>query len=99
VARDSLQKAQRGIDPVTERQGAEQEERNRQAAPAARQRDTLAAVIDRCLGEHGKKRWQADTFAEVKRCFDHDVKPALGARPVDVSSFRPSSRNGSYRFS
>jgi hypothetical protein len=49
LARASMQKAQKGIHPAEERQQVEEQERQRIEAEEARQRDTVARVIDRYL--------------------------------------------------
>src|SRR5258708_4318525 len=49
LARASMHKAHRGVHPVEERQRAEEEGRQREIVEAARQRDTLAAILDRYL--------------------------------------------------
>jgi integrase len=81
-ARASMQAAQAGIHPVeVRRQEADKVERAA-SAERARQRDTLAAILDRYVREYGAKRWRPDTLKEVKRAFETDVKPALGTRPI-----------------
>ena len=49
----------------------------------ARQRDTLDHILDRYLAEYGAKRWVAGTRTEVTRSFKVDVRPTLGARPIE----------------
>jgi len=70
LARASMQAAERGINPVVERQRAE--------AP----RYTVSTVLDRYIAEHGAKRWRPDTLKEVARCLKIDVVPSLGSRPI-----------------
>ena len=83
LARASMEKAQRGIHPVEERERAEAAARAAAAAEAARQQDTLGAVIDRYLLNYAKKRMRPDYFAETKRTLERDVKASsLGARPI-----------------
>jgi hypothetical protein len=80
-ARQSMQKAQTGVHPVREREQIEQAERRVAEAEKTRQRDTLGAVLDRYLID-GAERWRPDTLREIKRSFEADVKPVLGARPI-----------------
>lgn len=82
LARDSMQRAEQGIDPAEERRRLEEEERREAEAEEARRRDTLGAAIDRYLSRYAVKRMRADTFAETKRTLERDVKPELGARPI-----------------
>ncbi len=82
LARASMQKAQKGIHPAEERQQAEGQERQRVEAEEARQRDTVARVIDRYLDRYAAKRMRPDYFNETKRTLDRDVKAALGSRPI-----------------
>lgn len=82
LARASMQKAQAGIHPVEERQQKEEQKRRQADAEAARERDVLAAVIDRYLDRYAKKRMRPDYYTETKRTLERDVKPALGARPI-----------------
>jgi integrase len=81
-ARVSMSKAKSGAHPVEERRRADDAEKKAAEREAARQRDTLAVMLDRYLAEYGSKRWRPDTLKEVSRCFEFDVKPALGARPI-----------------
>jgi integrase len=81
-ARASLQTAQKGINPVAEKRQAAQAVEVQAKADAVRQRDTLAAILDRYLAEYGAKRWRPETFAEVRRSLETDVKPVLGGRPI-----------------
>jgi integrase len=82
LARQSLQKAQRGLNPIEDRrqQKAEQE-RQRQAAEA-RARDTLGAAIDRYLEQYARRRMRPDYFKETKRALKVDVAAVLGSRPI-----------------
>jgi integrase len=75
LARASMQAAGRGVHPVAERQAVEQAEQ-------ARERDTLAAVIDRYLDRYAIKRMRPDYYKETKRALDVDVRPALGTKPI-----------------
>jgi integrase len=79
LARASMQKAQSGIHPAKERQQAVKEE---QRHAEAAERDTLSAVLDRYIREHGARRWRPETLKEVGRSFEVDVKPSLGGRPI-----------------
>jgi integrase len=82
LARLSIRKAQNGINPLEERQQAEDTERQRIEAEAARQYDVVAAVADRYLDRYAVKRMRHDYFAETKRTFERDLKPALGTKPI-----------------
>jgi integrase len=82
LARASMQKAQKGINPVEERQRVKAEEQRQSEAQEARRRDTLAAILDRYVAEYGAKRWRPDTLKEISRSFATDIKPALGSRPI-----------------
>jgi integrase len=82
LARESLQRAERGIHPTEERRREREEEKRQVAAEEARQRDTLGAVIDRYLERYAVKRMRPDYFKETKRTLEVDVKPALGHRPI-----------------
>jgi integrase len=81
-ARKSMQAAQAGEHPVQARKQRAQAETKRVAAEAARERDTVGAVIDRYLDRYAKKRMRPDYFAETKRTLDRDVKGPLGGRPI-----------------
>src|SRR5216683_2872227 len=81
-ARASMQAAQAGIHPVEVRRQEAIKVERAASVERARQRDTLAAILDRYVREYGAKRWRPDTLKEVKRAFETDVKPALGTRPI-----------------
>jgi integrase len=68
LARQSMQKAQAGINPAAERQAIE--------------RATLGAVLDRYLERYAAKRMRPDYYKETRRALDVDVRPALGAKPI-----------------
>jgi integrase len=91
LARESLQKAQRGIHPADERRELREEERRQAEAVEARRRDTLGTVIDRYLERYAVKRMRPDYFTETKRSLEVDVKPTLGHRPIREIS-RPEIR-------
>lgn len=78
-ARTSIKMAKLGVHPIEDRHRRKARERE---ADEARQRDTLAAAIDRYLDRYGVKYMRVDYFNETKRTFEHDVKPALGSRPI-----------------
>lgn len=81
LARESLNKASAGLHPAKARKHAAEEERRQIDAEAARQRDTLAAILDRYVAEYGRQRWRPEYLDEVKRSFDVDLRP-LRARPI-----------------
>jgi integrase len=93
MARASMLLAHKGTNPVDERRLAEAEERRRIESEQSRQRDTVGAVLDRYVqhkmtpvGNPPRPSWRPDTFKEVSRCFEVDVKPAIGTKPIrDVS--------------
>jgi integrase len=68
LARQSMQKAQAGINPAAERLAIE--------------RATLGAVLDRYLERHALKRMKPSYYTQTRRTFDVDIKPALGAKPI-----------------
>jgi integrase len=82
LARESLNKVERGINPAEERRQQREEAERQAAAEEARQRDTLGAAIDRYLERYAVKRMRPDYFNETKRTLDRDVKAALGDRPI-----------------
>jgi len=93
LARESLQKAEHGINPIEERRHEKAEEERRNQAAEARARDTLAAAIDRYLeeartGRNRKKPLRPDYVKELGRSLEVDVKPALGDRPIRELSRR-----------
>jgi integrase len=75
LARASMQKAQAGVHPVTERRRAA-------AIAAAGPGQALSAAIDRYLERYAIKRMRPDYFKETKRTLDRDVKPVLGERAI-----------------
>jgi integrase len=86
LARESLQKVQRGIHPAEERRQEREAEKRQAAAEEARQRDTLGAAIDRYLDRYAVRRMRPDYFKETRRALERDVKAVLGDRPiVDVT--------------
>ena len=82
LARQSLRKAQQGIDPAEERHRAEAAAAREAEAVAARARDTLGAVIDRYLAERAKPRMRPDYYKEASRALLVDVAAVLGGRPI-----------------
>jgi integrase len=68
LARQSMQKAQAGINPAAERQAIE--------------RATLGAVLDRYLERYAAKRMRPDYYKETRRALDVDVRPALSGKPI-----------------
>jgi integrase len=75
LARASLQKAAKGINPIEDR-------RQQKRATEARARDTLGAVIDLYLEQYARRRMRPDYYKETKRALEVDVKAVLGARPI-----------------
>jgi integrase len=74
LARQSLQQAQRGINPVAER---------RQQKATAAAPDTLGAVIERYLSEYAVRRMRPDYFKETRRALKVDIVDVIGAdRPI-----------------
>jgi hypothetical protein len=74
-ARESLQKAASGINPLDERLA----ETARQDAAT---RATLGAVIDRYLAEYAVKRMRPDYLKETERSFRVDVATKFGQRQI-----------------
>jgi integrase len=82
LARASLQMAQRGINPVEDRQRNKAEEERQRKDAEARARDTLGAAIDRYLEQYARHRMRPSYFKETKRALEIDVKAVLGSRPI-----------------
>jgi hypothetical protein len=83
LARQSLRKADQGIDPTEERRAAEAAAAREAELAAARVRDSLGAVIDRYLAERAKPRMRPDYFKESRRALLVDVNAVLGSeRPI-----------------
>jgi integrase len=83
LARQSLRKADQGIDPAEERREVEAAAAREAELAAARVRDTLGAVIDRYLAQRAKPRMRPDYFKESRRALLVDVKAVLGSeRPI-----------------
>jgi integrase len=80
-ARASMLEAKSGGHPVEQRRRTEEEERQSTEREAARQRDTLGAILDRYLAERGAKRWRPETLKETARSFAIDFA-ALRGRPI-----------------
>jgi len=78
-ARESLQKAQKGINPVQERREAEEAAKIAKKTAPAR---TFAAAADRYLREHVEQHTKPSTIRETKRIFDRDVTPRWRERPI-----------------
>jgi hypothetical protein len=88
LARLSMTQARGGTHPVQERREREEEERRRAEVENAREKNTLAAMIDRYLAERpaDKRRrpMRAEYLAETARTLEKNVKhTALGKRPLD----------------
>jgi integrase len=81
-ARQSMRKASDGVNPIEERQRAEEEEHRQVEAEAARQRDTMGAAIDRYLERYAVKRMRPEYYKETERTLRRDVVAPLGARPI-----------------
>jgi hypothetical protein len=93
LARQSLLRAQRGIDPAEERRQAISAAAREAEETAVRVRDTLGAVIDRYLAERAKPRMRPDYFKESRRALLVDVKAVLGSgRPIRAAA--PRQRTG-----
>ena len=77
-ARDSLQKAQVGVNPVEERREVER------AAKLARERtpDSCGAIIDLYLSRYAEKNTKTSTYKETKRILDRDVRKLWEHRSV-----------------
>jgi integrase len=82
LARESLRRAEQGINPAEERRREQDEAKRRVEEEAARSRATLNAAIDRYLERYAAKRMRPDYFTETKRTLERDVKAALGTRPI-----------------
>jgi integrase len=80
-ARESLQKARAGTNPVTER-------RERARAESDKLPDTFAAVADLYVERYAKKNTKETTWKEVRRKLDVDVLPKWGARPIGTLTRR-----------
>jgi integrase len=78
-ARESLQKAQKGINPVAERQKANEALKT---AAALAPTNTFAAVADRYLCEYVEKNTRPATIKETRRILERDVKPRWGTRAI-----------------
>jgi integrase len=86
-ARESLQKATAGINPVVQRQQQADQEAARQAQEAAAAQATLGAAIDRYLTERPADRerrpMSREYFVETSRTLIKNVKRTqLGSRPL-----------------
>ncbi len=77
-ARESLQKAQAGVNPVEERRGSER------AAELARERTpkSFGTIVDLYLNRYAEKNTRTSTHKETKRVLDHDVRPAWEQRSI-----------------
>jgi integrase len=69
-ARESLQKAQAGVNPVEERRGFER------AAKLERERtpNSFGAVVDLYISRYAEKNTKTSTYKETKRVLGHDVR-------------------------
>jgi integrase len=76
-ARQSMQKAQAGRNPVAERR-----ERDRAAAVAADKPDGFRAIADRYIERYAKKNTKPTTWMELQRQIQVDVLPKWGDRPI-----------------
>jgi integrase len=77
-ARQSMQKAQAGHNPV-----AEKRERGRAAAVAAEKPpQDFRAIADRYLERYAKKNTKPSTWMELRRQLEVDVLPKWGDRPI-----------------
>jgi integrase len=88
LARQSMAKARTGAHPVEYRRRKEEEKQRQAASEEARQRNTLAALIDRYLIERPKDKsrrpMRAEYLVETRRTLERDVKRSLlGKRPLD----------------
>lgn len=70
-----------GVDPQLTRRGQRAEVR-RAHAEAKRAVHTLADAADRYLVNYVERNRSAKASAEVRRMFERDVLPVLGARPI-----------------
>jgi integrase len=76
-ARESLQKAQAGVNPVEERRGSER------AVKLARERTPkFGAIVDLYLNRYAEKNTRSSTHKETKRVLDHDVRPVWEQRSI-----------------
>jgi integrase len=76
LARESLQKAQAGKNPVAEKREREQ------AARAGKLPDTFRAAALRYVERYAKKNTKPTTWQELRRQLDVDVFPQWGDRPI-----------------
>jgi integrase len=77
-ARESLQKAQAGVNPVEERRGSER------AAKVAAERTpkSFGAGVDLYLTRYAERNTKPSTYKETKRVLEHDVKLAWDNRSI-----------------
>jgi integrase len=74
-ARDSLQIAQKGVNPVDAKRHIRREAIERAG-------ETVGDVLDRYLEQHARVRMGSSSYAEVKRSLNVDVKAKIGAMPI-----------------
>jgi integrase len=79
MARESILKARRGINPVAERKQRVQQEA---AAANDAKANTLSVVVERYLERHAKTRQNSRSLAETLRQFNKDVLPRWGNRNI-----------------
>jgi integrase len=77
-ARDSMQKARAGKNPVAERRERERVAKAQAEAPP----DTFRAVATRYLERYAKKNTKPTTWKELQRQLEIDVFPKWAERPV-----------------
>src|SRR5262249_15113008 len=79
LARESLQKAQSGINPVELRRNGAMKAAEEGRAKAAQ---TFAATVVRYLKEYVEKNTRPTTVKETRRIFERDVKPRWASIPI-----------------
>jgi integrase len=74
LAQAALDRVRSGIDPTEEKRA-----RREQRAPEA---DTFAAVLEDYLEQYLRRNRRESTYAEAKRCLEHDALPKWRQRPI-----------------
>ncbi len=78
-ARQSMQAAQTGVNPVQQRRGAARAAELAEKKAAA---ETFGAVADRYMAEYVEQNTKPATIKETRRILERDVKPKWGDRPI-----------------
>jgi integrase len=89
LARESMERARAGTNPVEEKRVAIAERKRQAEAEEERKRNTVAAIVTRYLAERSKvnqkgKPLAPEYLAELKRALERDVvKSPIGMVPID----------------